>query len=79
MELKLPPADAYHKVVHTLQEVNTIIESCTDGAAPARISPELGNVCFSGALHGWSFTLESFAKVRWPTGHAASRAELPAH
>ena len=64
MELKLPPADAYHKIVHTLQEVNDIITACSHGAAPKRISPELGNVCFSGAVHGWSFTLESFAKVR---------------
>jgi hypothetical protein len=25
------------------------------------VSPELGNVCFAAPVHGWSFTLESFA------------------
>jgi len=64
MELKLPPADAYHKLVHTLKEVNDIIETATDGSVPQRVSPELGNVCFAGAIHGWSFTLLSFAKVQ---------------
>lgn len=27
-ELKLPPTDAYHKIRHTLEEINTVLESC---------------------------------------------------
>jgi U5 small nuclear ribonucleoprotein component len=64
LELKLPPTDAYYKLRHTIDEVNALLADAHhgDGAAP-RLSPELGNVLFSGAEHGWSFTLHSFAKV----------------
>lgn len=58
LELKLPPVDAYYKLRHTLEEVNTILVSC---GSTTQISPELGNVCFSSAKMGWSFTLQSFA------------------
>ena len=30
-ELKLPPTDAYHKLRHTLEEINTIITACSGG------------------------------------------------
>jgi U5 small nuclear ribonucleoprotein component len=62
LELKLPPAEAYYKLRHTIDEVNMILETFyPDGSR--RISPEKGNVCFSSSLMGWSFTLESFAKI----------------
>lgn len=71
LELKLPPQDAYYKLMHTLEEVNTIIASNTlEGNRPQRLSPALGNVCFASAQHGWSFTLDSFAELycaRHPT------------
>jgi U5 small nuclear ribonucleoprotein component len=60
LELKMPPADAYFKLRHTIEGVNTIISSC---GSPQRVSPELGNVVFSSAAQGWSFTLASFAKI----------------
>eukprot|EP00954_Amorphochlora_amoebiformis_P024541 1366984-Amorphochlora_amoeboformis.AAC.1 len=60
LELKLPPTDAYHKISHTLEEVNTILEKC---GYSQKISPELGNVCFASAGYGWMFTINSFAKV----------------
>ena len=64
LELKLPPQDAYFKIMHTLEEVNSIISSNTPvGVNIPRISPELGNVAFSSAQHRWSFTLKSFAKI----------------
>lgn len=64
LELKLPPQDAYFKLLHTLEEVNTIIgEHTVEGEKKQRISPELGNVCFASAQHGWSFTLQSFASM----------------
>ena len=65
LELKLPPQDAYYKLLHTLEEVNNIISAFRtpkfNKQGPYRISPELGNVCFAAGQHGWSFTLESFA------------------
>jgi len=66
VELKLPPADAYHKLRHTIEEINAVIEAVytpdVDGSTPT-VSPESGNVCFGSALYGFSFTLESFAKL----------------
>jgi 116 kDa U5 small nuclear ribonucleoprotein component len=59
LELKIPPADAYFKLRHTIEEVNTIIASC---GSSQRLSPEIGNVVFSSAAQGWSFTLSSFAR-----------------
>jgi U5 small nuclear ribonucleoprotein component len=58
-ELKLPPNDAFHKISHTLEEVNKHLEA----AGHPRVSPELGNVCFASAQGGWLFTVESFAKM----------------
>lgn len=60
VELKLPPNDAYHKLCHTIEEVNGILEKL---GHPKRVSPELGNVAFASSLHGWVFTLPSFAKI----------------
>ena len=73
LELKLPPADAYFKILHTLEEINNIItSSATSTTSPSqqRISPELGNVCFAAGQHGWSFSLLSFATkycAKYPT------------
>ena len=62
LELKLPPQDAYFKLIHTIEEINTIIADNTPaGDKVIRVSPELGNVCFSSGQHRWSFTLSSFA------------------
>lgn len=60
VELKLPPTDAYHKIIHTLGEINGVLERA---GYPKRVSPEEGNVCFASGLHGWIFTLDSFAKI----------------
>jgi U5 small nuclear ribonucleoprotein component len=62
LELKLPPADAYFKLRHTVEEVNTIIRSIPGGDA-IRLSPDLGNVCFASSQTGWIFSLDSFAKL----------------
>lgn len=62
LELKLPPTDAYFKIRHTIEEVNSIIVSVS-GSEDTRVSPEKGNVCFASSQQGWSFTLLSFAKL----------------
>lgn len=63
-ELKLPPADAYHKLRNTLEVINDLISSfsTTAGGVPT-VDPAAGNVCFASATAGWSFTLQSFAKL----------------
>ncbi|KAK4565337.1 hypothetical protein LTR86_003954 [Recurvomyces mirabilis] len=64
LELKLPPADAYFKLKHVVEEVNTFIENTIPGQGEKfRVSPEKGNVAFACSSMGWSFTLPSFAKM----------------
>ncbi|RBR25971.1 uncharacterized protein FIESC28_01244 [Fusarium coffeatum] len=64
LELKLPPKDAYFKLKHVVEEVNTIItNTAPTKAASKRISPEKGNVLFACTDMGWCFTLPSFAKM----------------
>ncbi len=64
LELKIPPNDAYFKLKHVIEEVNTIIESVVPGhGEKRRLSPEKGNVAFACASMKWCFTLQSFAKM----------------
>ncbi|KAL0768021.1 hypothetical protein CaCOL14_008996 [Colletotrichum acutatum] len=64
LELKLPPKDAYFKLKHVIEEVNTVIENTIPGKGEERrISPEKGNVLFACTDMGWCFTLQSFAKM----------------
>ncbi|KAI6435459.1 hypothetical protein MCOR21_001660 [Pyricularia oryzae] len=66
LELKLPPNDAYFKLKHAIEEVNTIITDTAVGqpgkAEKWRLSPEKGNVLFACSDMGWCFTLQSFSK-----------------
>ncbi|KAJ3123559.1 U5 small nuclear ribonucleoprotein component [Nowakowskiella sp. JEL0407] len=59
-ELKLPPTDAYFKLKHTVEEVNTILGTVDK---TQRLSPEKGNVCFASSQFGFCFTLKSFAQL----------------
>ena len=59
IELKLPPIHAYLKILNTLSEVNNILKAL----GLRELNPINNNVCFSSALFGWSFTLQSFAKM----------------
>jgi len=63
LELKIPPTDAYFKVKHTIEQVNTVIASAAPGREELRLSPEKGNVCFASAIMNWCFSLRSFAKM----------------
>ncbi|EME44195.1 hypothetical protein DOTSEDRAFT_71873 [Dothistroma septosporum NZE10] len=64
LELKLPPTDAYFKLKHVVEEVNTHIENTIPGkGANFRVSPERGNVAFACSSMEWSFTLPSFART----------------
>ncbi|KAI9760059.1 MAG: erg10, acetyl-CoA C-acetyltransferase [Chaenotheca gracillima] len=64
LELKLPPTDAYFKLKHVIEEVNTVIENTIPGRGEERrLSPEKGNVAFASSDMGWCFTLPSFSKM----------------
>ena len=83
LELKLPPADAYHKLAHVVAEVNAIIEANSSPAfAHAPLSPLTGDVIFSSAQHGWIFSLQSFARMyatRFLNGSASAGADGGEH
>ncbi|MDR3736747.1 MAG: 116 kDa U5 small nuclear ribonucleoprotein component [Acidobacteriaceae bacterium] len=68
LELRLPPNDAYHKIKHMLDEVNSIIDanahfSRNTGIEPKRLSPTEGNVIFATSEFGGCFSLESYARL----------------
>ncbi|RMD41576.1 hypothetical protein DV735_g3544, partial [Chaetothyriales sp. CBS 134920] len=77
LELKLPPVDAYFKLKHVVEEVNTIIENTIPGKGESRrLSPEKGNVAFASASMGWVFTLPSFAHMYAETFAKVDSAEF---
>lgn len=65
LELKLPPADAYLKLRHVLDEVNNLLSMHSSGLGleDEAVSPLKGNVCFASALFGFCFSLRSFAQL----------------
>lgn len=64
LELKLPPNDAYFKLKHVIEEINTVIENTLPGQGEKRrLSPEKGNVAFASSSMNWCFTLQSFARM----------------
>jgi U5 small nuclear ribonucleoprotein component len=64
LELKLPPKDAYFKIKHVIEQVNTVIETTIPGRGESRrVSPEKGNVAFACTSMRWCFTIQSFAKM----------------
>ncbi|KAJ7070648.1 P-loop containing nucleoside triphosphate hydrolase protein [Mycena amicta] len=62
LELRIKPADAYYKLKHTIEEINTFIASI-DPDPELRLSPENGNVAFASTDMTWCFTLRSFAQM----------------
>ncbi|KIK02044.1 hypothetical protein K443DRAFT_97639 [Laccaria amethystina LaAM-08-1] len=62
LELRIKPADAYYKIKHTIEEINTFI-SAIDPDPALRLSPENGNVAFASTDMNWCFTLRSFAQM----------------
>lgn len=63
LELKLPPADAYYKLKHIVDEVNGLLSVYSDGGDDYVMSPYLGNVCFASSQYRFCFTLYSFAAL----------------
>ncbi len=63
VELKLPPTDAYYKLRHIVDEVNSLLSVYAEGQDNLIVSPLLGNVCFASSNYRFCFTLQSFAKL----------------
>jgi len=60
LELKLPPEDMYHKLRQLVDSVNAYVSHQSNGRYP-KLSPDRGNVVFASSMHGYAFTLASFA------------------
>ncbi len=74
LELRLPPTDAFFKLRHTIEGINTFLKSV---GSDHILSPELGNVLFASTLAGWIFSLESFAlSYAYRSRHRIDPAEL---
>uniref|UniRef100_H2YSS5 116 kDa U5 small nuclear ribonucleoprotein component n=1 Tax=Ciona savignyi TaxID=51511 RepID=H2YSS5_CIOSA len=68
LELKLPPADAYFKLRHIVDEVNALLSpfphrTYSDTENIPSVSPLNGNVCFASSQYAFCFTLNSFANL----------------
>jgi len=66
VELRLPPSDAYHKIRHTIDEVNGFLAETAKTLnleAPPEFVPQKGNVLFSSSQYSFMFTLDSFAAL----------------
>jgi U5 small nuclear ribonucleoprotein component len=64
LELKLPPADAYYKMKHIIEEVNALLSIYSDDKGQdIYVSPILGNVCFASSQYSLCFSLKSFAQL----------------
>merc|ERR1719440_214791 len=68
VELKLPPADAYHKLRFCIEEINETLEKLYDTMGTevdgrTYFSPLKGNVLFCSSLFRMMFTLDSYAQI----------------
>nr|CAB3241367.1 116 kDa U5 small nuclear ribonucleoprotein component [Phallusia mammillata] len=63
LELKLPPTDAYYKLRHIVDEVNSLLSTYSDTENIPLVSPILGNVCFASSQYAFCFTLTSFSNL----------------
>jgi U5 small nuclear ribonucleoprotein component len=64
LELKLPPNDAYFKLKHTLDDINSVIQHfiAVHGGDQPFISPVNNNVIFGSTLFECCFTTSTFAQ-----------------
>jgi U5 small nuclear ribonucleoprotein component len=66
LELKLPPADGYHKIKTTIDEVNLAVQKYkvkNPACSQEYLSPLHKNVVFCSSLFHVCFSLEAFAQM----------------
>lgn len=64
LELMLDGEEAYNGFRRVIETANVIMATYADDKlGDTQVYPEKGTVCFSAGLHGWAFTLTSFAKI----------------
>lgn len=64
LELMLDGEEAYNGYLRVIETANVIMATYTDEMlGETMVFPEKGTVSFSAGLHGWAFTLTTFAKM----------------
>lgn len=64
LELQLDGEEAYQTFSRVIENANVIMATYEDkNLGDVEVYPEKGTVAFSAGLHGWGFTLSSFAKM----------------
>jgi elongation factor 2 len=64
-ELKHDSETIYQNFQRVIENANVIISTYEGGESigDCQVAPENGTVCFGSALHGWGFTLTTFANI----------------
>ena len=64
LELQLDSESMYSNFVKHIENVNVIISTYRDDCmGDLQVYPEKGTVAFSAGIHGWAFTLPTFARM----------------
>jgi elongation factor 2 len=64
LELMLDGEEAYNNFRRVIENTNVIMATYADNKiGETQVHPEKGNVSFSAGLHGWAFTLTTFANM----------------
>lgn len=64
LELQLEGEEAYSNFRRVIENANVIMATYADERlGDTQVYPEKGNVSFSAGLHGWAFTLTTFANM----------------
>jgi elongation factor 2 len=64
LELQIDGEEAYMAFLRVVENANVIMATYQDAAmGDLQVYPDKGTVSFSAGLHGWAFTLTTFAKM----------------
>ena len=65
LELKHNSETMYQNYLRVIENTNVIISTYQnmDAMGDLQVYPDSGTVAFGSALHGWGFTLTTFAKI----------------
>lgn len=64
LELQLEGEEAYQTLRRVIENANVVMATYEDALlGDVLVAPERGTVAFAAGLHGWAFTLKTFAKM----------------
>ena len=65
LSAQMDPEEAYDTFRKVIENVNVVLATYSDDKkmGDVQVYPDKGTVCFSAGLHGWAFTLSTFARM----------------